>query len=93
MSILIAYPALALVPGAVLLLLYGFRRRTVVLVAAAAWIFYAAYELAMKARWLCTGECNIRVDLLAIYPLLLVLSSVAALAAFRALRSGARPHP
>ena len=25
----------------------------------------------MKRRWLCSGECNIRVDLLVIYPALL----------------------
>jgi hypothetical protein len=31
----------------------------------------------MQQRWLCTGECNIRVDLLLIYPVLL-LSLVAA---------------
>jgi len=33
----------------------------------------------MRLRWLCTGECNIRVDLLLIYPVLLVISGVAAL--------------
>jgi hypothetical protein len=87
---LIAYPVLALVPSVVFLLLFMACRRFIVLAAAGAWALYTAYEFAMKARWLCTGECNIRVDLLAIYPLLLVLSSVAALAAFRGLRRRGR---
>jgi len=37
----------------------------------------------MRLRWLCTGECNIRVDLLLIYPVLLVISGVAALGFLR----------
>lgn len=36
------------------------------------WASYAAYEYLMYARVLCSGECNIRVDLLLIYPALLV---------------------
>jgi hypothetical protein len=31
----------------------------------------------MKLRWLCSGECNIRVDLLVLYPLLLLVSLIA----------------
>jgi hypothetical protein len=38
----------------------------------------------MKHRLLCGGECNIRVDLLLIYPVLAVLSLVAAIVALRA---------
>lgn len=50
------------------------------------WICYAAYETAMQQRWLCTGECNIRVDLILIYPFLLVASAAAALSLIRAQR-------
>ncbi len=57
------------------------------LVAALAWLAYFPYEQAMKMRVLCSGECNIRVDLLLFYPLLAVLS-VLALVAF--LRHGRR---
>jgi hypothetical protein len=39
--------------------------------AAIAWLAYAPYEWLMHARVLCSGECNIRVDLLLIWPLLL----------------------
>lgn len=31
----------------------------------------------MQQRWLCSGECNIRVDLVLIYPLLLIISAAA----------------
>ena len=74
MSILITYPALALVPALLFGLLYAHRRRWIVLAAALAWLAYVAYEYAMKLRILCSGECNIRVDLLLLYPFLLVLS-------------------
>jgi hypothetical protein len=43
-------------------------------VTALAWLAYTAWETGMKLRLLCSGECNIRVDLLLIYPLLLLLS-------------------
>ena len=46
------------------------------LVVAAIWLLYSAYEYAMKYRIMCSGECNIRIDLLALYPLLLVASVV-----------------
>ena len=37
---------------------------------AAMWLAYAVSEALMAARILCTGECNIRVDLLLFYPIL-----------------------
>jgi hypothetical protein len=36
----------------------------------------------MQRRWLCTGECNIRVDLLLLYPLLTLMSLVAFIASW-----------
>jgi hypothetical protein len=52
-------------------------------VAAIAWLSYAAYETAMARRILCSGECDIRVDLLLIYPLLIAVSLAAVVAAYR----------
>jgi hypothetical protein len=52
-------------------------------VAAGAWLTYFLYEEGMRRRILCSGECNIRVDLLLIYPILLVISVVAMAAALR----------
>ena len=45
------------------------------------WLAYLPYEYGMTLRLLCSGECNIRVDLLVIYPLLVALS-VASLVVF-----------
>lgn len=86
MSLFIAWPWLALVPAAVFGMLYARSRWPRVAVAALAWTGYAAYEYGMKRRWLCTGECNIRVDLLLLYPLLLALSVIALVAAVRGAR-------
>jgi hypothetical protein len=79
MSIFIEYPLLAVLPAVAFLGLYRVTHRPFVVVVALAWLLYGIYEYAMHERILCTGECNIRVDLLAIYPALAV-ASVAALA-------------
>ena len=84
MAILIEYPALAAAIGAVLLAL-GFRAsRRVAVGAGSAWLLYGLYEFGMMRRWLCSGECNIRVDLLLIYPLLLIALVAAGISLFRA---------
>ena len=46
-------------------------RRREFLVLALLWLAYSGYEYLMYKRVLCSGECNIRVDLLLIYPGLL----------------------
>jgi len=80
MSVLISQPWLALVPAALFALGGVATRNRTVLVVAALWFFYGLYEFAMKLRILCSGECNIRIDLLLLYPLLLV-ATVAGLVA------------
>ncbi len=47
------------------------------LIAGLLWVAYSIYEFLMYMRILCTGECNIRIDLLVIYPLLIVASLLA----------------
>ena len=83
MSALIIAPWLALVPAALFGGLYVRRWSAFALVAALAWLIYGAYETGMALRWLCSGECNIRVDLLVIYPLLLLLSLAGLVSALR----------
>ena len=57
------------------------------LVLAVLWAAYAAYEYLMYIRVLCSGECNIRVDFLLIYPALLGSTLWVSLAtAFRAIK-------
>lgn len=82
LGLFIVWPWLALIPAITFSILFFRRRRGVILLTALGWLTYFPYELAMKLRVLCTGECNIRVDLLLFYPLLLWLS-VAALIAYR----------
>jgi hypothetical protein len=49
-----------------------------------AWLLYGVYEFGMKQRWLCSGECNIRVDLLLIYPVLVIGLVAAGISLLRA---------
>jgi hypothetical protein len=86
----IAWPFLALVPAAVFAFLFFKSRSIVVLVVALMWLAYFPYEQAMKMRILCTGECNIRVDLVLFYPLLALASAIAVYAYFRSMHSRAR---
>jgi hypothetical protein len=87
LGIFIAFPWLALLP-AFAFAVFGYRsHRVLPRIVAVTWLLYAAYEFAMAQRLLCSGECNIRVDLLVIYPVLLVLSLAACATAFRARRA------
>jgi len=81
MAVLIGYPALALVPAVLFLYLYSASKSRLVLITGMLWLAYLPYEYGMTLRLLCSGECNIRVDLLVIYPLLVALS-VASLVVF-----------
>lgn len=90
MWILIEYPFLAAAIGIVLFAIGRHRRRKVAVGAGVVWLLYGLYELGMQRRWLCRGECNIRVDLLLIYPVLLIGLLVAVVSLTRA---SARPRP
>jgi hypothetical protein len=82
-TLFIQWPLLAAVPGLLLLALYWSRGGRWTAYAGILWLGYAVYELGMRLRWLCTGECNIRVDLLLIYPLLAALSVAGIVSAIR----------
>src|SRR2546428_12141657 len=85
MAVLMGPPLLAAVPGAVFVALFAASRKLLVLTAAAAWLAYLPYEYAMKLRLLCSGECNIRLDLMVLYPVLLIVSVVGVAVSARAL--------
>lgn len=76
-AVFIMAPIFALIPTALFFIFYVKSQRWPILLAAILWGVYTIYEHLMKFRVLCSGECNIRVDLLVIYPLLLVLSFAA----------------
>ena len=78
-AIFVTQPLLALVPAVVFLILARLRRSRFAFVTGLVWIAYTLYEAGMYARILCSGECNIRIDLLLIYPVLALLT-VAAIA-------------
>jgi hypothetical protein len=82
-GIFVALPWLALFPALAFALVARASSRFMAWAAAAAWLLYAAYEMAMARRILCSGECNIRVDLLLLYPFLAVLSLFAVISVTR----------
>lgn len=87
LGIFVGYPWLALVPAVLFGVLAVRTRRRRLWIASIMWLLYAAYEAGMQRRILCSGECNIRIDLLIVSPVLLVLSIAALVAAFTARRS------
>lgn len=80
MSTLMAQPFLALVPAGLFLGGYALSTSRWSFAGGMLWLLYCLYELGMKYRLLCSGECNIRIDLLVLYPLLVVVSLVATVA-------------
>jgi hypothetical protein len=86
MAIFIQYPLLAAVIGVVLAGLGWWTRRRTAFGVGMLWLLYAGYETGMQQRWLCSGECNIRIDLLVIYPVLFVGLVVGALSLLRGTR-------
>ena len=82
-AIFIEYPLAALLIAAVFVVLYVVTRKTMAAIAAGVWALYGCYEYLMYARILCSGECNIRVDLLVIYPALLIVSALSVVSLFR----------
>jgi hypothetical protein len=87
MGIFIAYPFLAAVIGVILLGLGWRTHRRIAVGVGVVWLLYAFYETGMQQRWLCSGECNIRVDLLVIYPALFIGVLAAGLSILRAPRA------
>ena len=87
MAIFIPQPWLAALPAAAFFGLYAWTRRRFCLVMAAVWVLYGLYEAGMYLLILCSGECNIRIDLLVIYPVLAVLSVAALVHALLAARA------
>lgn len=79
----VRYPLLALMPAAFFGLMYFVGKQRFVLLVAKIWAVYFLYELSIKLKLICSGECNIRVDLLLIYPVLAILSAIAIVAIYR----------
>ena len=74
MAVLIEHPLLALAPAVLFAVLFVISKSRIVLSAGLLWLVYFPYEYGMKLRILCSGECNIRIDLLVLYPLLILVT-------------------
>jgi hypothetical protein len=81
--VFIIAPYLALIPAAMFFWFYKKSKRKSSLIAVILWGIYSVYESGMMLRILCTGECNIRIDLLVIYPVLIIISIFALVNYFR----------
>ena len=77
MAVFIEHPLFAAVIGILLVTLGRVLHRGLATAAGVMWLMYSLWEFAIKQRWLCRGDCDIRADLIFIYPLL-ILGSVAA---------------
>lgn len=82
-GIFIPYPYVALLPAAFFGFLYLTSKSKTVLVVSILWLLYSIYEGMQLLRIFCSGECNIRIDLLLIYPILLILSIIALIIGIR----------
>jgi hypothetical protein len=84
---------LSLPAALVLLTLFAVSRSKVCLLAGLLWLLPVPYEVLVQST--CTGECNIRIDLLLVLPLELIglgrvsRSAVTAFSEFRRARTGA----
>lgn len=76
-TIFIPYPYAALLPALLFGFLYLKSKSTTVLVTAIIWVLYSIYEELHLLRVVCSGECNIRIDLFLMYPVLIVVSAIA----------------
>ena len=71
---LIGLPLFAVLFGLLIVACFKLAHSHLLLATGTLWIAYGVYEYLMQIRVLCIGECNIRVDLLLIYPVLLALT-------------------
>ena len=76
MATLIDKPWVALIFAMTFFILYATTQKRFVLIVGFFWLAYCIYEYGIKFRVLCSGECNIRIELLLVYPLLVLLSLV-----------------
>jgi hypothetical protein len=80
MGVFVEKPWLALLAAGTLILIAAASRSRVALWVALSWWVYSLYEYAMKYRLLCSGECDVRIDLLVLYPVLFAATAIALVA-------------
>lgn len=64
--VFVMWPATILAPAAYFFYLYHRDNNEQCFITAILWLAYGVWEYGMSQRVLCTGECNIRIDLILI---------------------------
>ena len=77
MGIFAGYPWLVIIPIALFFFIGIAARARFATATAILWLIYGMYEWMMYARILCSGNCDSRLDLAFIYPVLLLVSLTA----------------
>jgi hypothetical protein len=77
MGIFAGYPWLVILPIALFFFIGIAARAWFATATAILWLIYGMYEWMIYARILCSGDCDLRVDLALIYPILLLVSLTA----------------
>ena len=90
LGLFIIFPAGAVIIGIAFVVVAYLRRKLIPAVVGGIWLLYGVYESLMYARVLCTGECNIRVDLLLIFPVLVVATIAGIVSSIRKGRNSRR---
>lgn len=78
-SELLHTPLLGFIPAILFLIFYLIRKSRFTLFTSLSWVVYSFYEYLVQTGVLCSGECNIRFDILLFHPILLLLSILAIL--------------
>lgn len=73
-STLMEHPWVALLATGAFAVCWRHDDSRLALAASLSWAGYAGYEYLVLRRVLCSGDCNIRVELLLVYPVLLLVS-------------------
>lgn len=73
---LAVHPWIALLIAVALAVLAWRTRRVSSWVVAVVWLLYFLYETSIRLRLICSRECDVRLDLLVIYPVLACISLV-----------------
>lgn len=76
LQMLILCPYIALIPTFVFGVIYFKFHNKIIGLTTVLWLLYFIYETLNLLRITCSGDCNIRVDLLLIYPILLIFSLI-----------------
>lgn len=82
-TIFVAQPWLALLPAVVMFLVWRWGPSRFALASAILWLLYAAWEYSIWQGLTCDEDCNIRVDLIVLAPVLLAMTLLGLFFAFR----------